>query len=114
MKLAKVRIRSYRCLKDLEVSLDDYTALIGPNGSGKSSVLYALDWFLNGGTLTEEDLHRIAGSSVATDIDVAVTFADLEPEDRRVLESYGRGTLAYFRRTWSSVTDKEKMIGNSK
>jgi putative ATP-dependent endonuclease of the OLD family len=114
MRLAKVRIRTYRCLKDLEVSLDDYTALIGPNGSGKSSVLYALDWFLNGGALSEEDLHRIAGSPVSTDIDVAVTFADLDAEDRRVLESYGRGTLAYFRRTWSSVTGKEKMIGNSR
>lgn len=114
MRLAKVRIRSYRCLKDLEVSLDDYTALIGPNGSGKSSVLYALDWFLNGGTLSEEDIHRVAGSQEATDIDVAVTFADLDTEDRRVLESYGRGTFAYFRRTWSSATGKEKMIGNSK
>lgn len=114
MRLAKVRIRSYRCLKDLEVSLDDYTALIGPNGSGKASVLYALDWFLNGGPLSEEDIHRVAGNPAATDIDVAVTFADLDSEDRRVLESYGRGTFAYFRRTWSSATGKEKMIGNSR
>ncbi len=114
MRLAKVRIRSYRCLKDLEVSLDDYTALIGPNGSGKSSVLYALDWFLNGGPLSEEDIHRVAGNPAATDIDVAVTFGELDAEDRRVLESYGRGEFAYFRRIWSSSSGKEKMIGNSK
>jgi putative ATP-dependent endonuclease of OLD family len=114
MRLASVRIRSYRCLKDLEVVLDDYTALIGPNGSGKSSVLYALDWFLNGGDLSEEDLHRVVENSAATDIDVAVTFTDLDAEDRRVLESYGRGAFAHFRRTWSSSTDKDKMIGNSK
>ncbi len=114
MRLASVRIRSYRCLKDLEVVLDDYTALIGPNGSGKSSVLYALDWFLNGGDLSEEDLHRVAENSAATDIDVAVTFTELDAEDRRVLESYGRGAFAHFRRTWSSSTDKDKMIGNSK
>ena len=114
MRLASVRIRSYRCLKDLEIAFDDYTALIGPNGSGKSSVLYALDWFLNGGNLSEEDVHCIAGTSDATDIDVAATFAELDAEDRRVLESYGRGVFAHFRRTWSSSTGKEKMIGNSK
>src|SRR5665213_1214970 len=114
MRLAKVRIRSYRCLKDLDVSLDDYTALIGPNGSGKSSVLYALNWFLNGGSLSTEDIHRVAGNRAATDIDVAVTFTDLDAEDRRVLESYGRGEFAHFRRIWSSSNGKEKMIGNSR
>jgi putative ATP-dependent endonuclease of the OLD family len=114
VRLTRVKIRSYRCLKDLEVLLDDYTAFIGPNGSGKSSVLYALNWFFNGGTLSEEDLHRVAGKPDATDIDVEVTFSDLDTEDRRILASYGRGSFAYFRRTWSSDAGKEKMIGNSK
>lgn len=114
MRLTKVKVRSYRCLKNLEVSLDEYTAFVGPNGSGKSSVLYALNWFLNGGLLSEEDLHHVSGTPGATDIDVEATFSDLDAEDRRVLESYGRGRTAYFRRTWSSDTGKEKMIGNSK
>ena len=40
-----VRIRSFKCLKDIEIELKPLTILIGPNGSGKSSILYAIYWF---------------------------------------------------------------------
>ncbi|MBK7322591.1 MAG: AAA family ATPase [Candidatus Microthrix sp.] len=32
-------------MKDFEVQIDDYTALVGANGTGKSYLLYALEWF---------------------------------------------------------------------
>ncbi|MFC5055402.1 AAA family ATPase [Saccharothrix xinjiangensis] len=43
MRIARVRIRNFRCLEDVEVRFDEVTTLIGPNGVGKSTVLRALD-----------------------------------------------------------------------
>ncbi len=79
MKLTRAWIRSYRCLREIELEFDDYTVLIGPNGSGKSSVLYALDWFFNGGNMNEEDVWRpVTGEDEAPSrIEVEVEFADL-------------------------------------
>jgi len=113
VRLARVWIRSYRCLREMEVELDDYTVLIGPNGSGKSSVLYALDWFFNGGDMHEEDVWRSVSDSGETPlrIEVEVEFADLDDSDRDVLGMYARGEAARFRRSWTD--GDEKMIGNS-
>lgn len=90
---------------------------MGPNGSGKSSVLYALDWFFNGGSLSDDDFHSTAtspaGDGDCSEIDVEVTFTDLTGEDRRGLGQYGRGDVATFRRIWSRSDGNEKMIGNS-
>jgi energy-coupling factor transporter ATP-binding protein EcfA2 len=113
MRIANVKIRGYRCIEELDLRLDDYIVLIGPNGSGKSSVLYALNWFFNGGTLSEGDLYGTGGKPEATEISVEVTFDDLNPEDRRVLGKYGRAALATLRRTWSPEAGKDKMIGNA-
>lgn len=118
MRIERVRIRGYRCLRDLILDIDDYTAFVGPNGSGKSSALYALDWFFNGGTLSQEDFHSTVGAQnpdeeAGTGIDVEVTFSNLTPEDRRVLGQYGRGERATFRRIWAR-DGKEKMIGNAR
>jgi len=46
MKISTISVSGFRCLKKVEVEVEDYSVLIGANGSGKSSVLYALDWFL--------------------------------------------------------------------
>lgn len=117
MRLEAVRIRRYRSLKDVRVEIEDYTSLVGPNGSGKSSVLYALDWFFNGGSLTGDDVHSgryVDTDDEAQDIDVEVVFGDLNDADRATLGRYGRGEKATFRRIWSNTADEETMIGRSR
>jgi predicted ATPase len=42
MKLRKVTINNYLCLKDVTLSFGDLTILVGKNGSGKTSILEAL------------------------------------------------------------------------
>ena len=113
MKLRTAWIRSYRCLRDVELEFDDYTVLIGPNGSGKSSVLYALDWFFNGGDMAQEDVWgpRASGEDPSSRIEVEVEFDDLDQHDRDELGMYGRGETARFRRSWTAGV--EKTIGNS-
>lgn len=98
MRLSEVHVRNYRSLRDFSLSLDDYTVLVGANGSGKSSVLYALDWFFNGGKLDVQDLHARGGSesTARTEapgdarIEVSVQFTDLSDDDREILGKYGK------------------------
>jgi hypothetical protein len=113
VRIIKAKIRGYRCLDDMTLDFANYTAFIGPNGSGKSSVLYALNWFFNGGGLDDQDLHGPRGSPTTTEVSVEVTFGDLNLEDRRILGKYGRGSVAALRRSWLLETGKEKMIGNA-
>lgn len=121
MYITRIDIMNYRSMRELSIELDSYTALIGPNGSGKSSVLYALEWFFKGGGLSIEDVYRDASSPepepvIENDrryISVMVTFDSLTPADRQRLGRYGLGEQATFRRTWTAVDGREKIVGNA-
>ncbi len=39
MKLKKIVIKNYKCLKDIEIPIHKFSLLIGENDSGKSSIL---------------------------------------------------------------------------
>lgn len=117
MRICQVAIKNYRSLKDVLLSVDDYTVLIGANGAGKSSVLYALDWFFNGTPLHVSDFSGYSRDADLPDdclIEVSVTFADLTVQDRKRLHEYGRGKTATFKKSWSARDQKDKIFGNSK
>jgi putative ATP-dependent endonuclease of the OLD family len=42
MKLRHIRVKNFRCLKDVELPVDDSTILIGENNAGKTALLDAL------------------------------------------------------------------------
>lgn len=50
MYIKRVKVINFRSLVDVDVALDDYTALVGVNDSGKSNLLRALNLFFNGQT----------------------------------------------------------------
>ena len=56
MKLARLRIRNFRCYKiEIAFDFDDMTAFVGKNDVGKSTVMDALDIFLNEGAPDKND-----------------------------------------------------------
>ncbi|WP_181110571.1 ATP-dependent endonuclease [Rathayibacter sp. AY1B8] len=115
MQISKVQIKNYRSLKDVSIDFDDYIALVGANGSGKSSVLYALDWFFNGGGISASDVCGYIDGQTSPEecfVEVSVTFTGLTDADRKRLKEYGRGESATFRRTWRAG-EKEKIVGNA-
>ena len=110
MRLARIHVVNFRCLRDLTMSFDDVTVLVGANSTGKSTVLHALAWFFDGGPLSEED---ISGHQPGEQVTVGVTFTDFDASDRDALGSYVFGEEATFWRTWSAQ-DGEKLTGKGR
>lgn len=49
MQLSRIRLRDYRCMRDVTVTLGKRTLLIGGNGAGKTSLLEAIDYVFGAG-----------------------------------------------------------------
>ncbi|WP_037839760.1 ATP-dependent nuclease [Streptomyces sp. NRRL S-1813] len=108
MKIKRVCIENFCCLRRLDVSFDSITSLIGPTGVGKSTVLRALDWFFNGdkgGALGDEDVHSAAEGKR---IRVEVEFDGLTVFDRAELGYYAPDGVETVRiwRTWEDGDDR--------
>jgi ATPase subunit of ABC transporter with duplicated ATPase domains len=110
MRISRIQVSNFRCLRDFKLTFDDVTVLVGANGTGKSSVLHALAWFFEGWSLTEED---ISGHQAGEQVTVGVTFTDFDAADRDALGSYVVGEEATFWRTWSAETG-EKLTGKGR
>jgi predicted ATPase len=41
--ISRASIRNFKCLRDVQFDLEQFTVFVGPNASGKSSILQALD-----------------------------------------------------------------------
>ena len=125
MRISHIVVENYRSLRRVEIAVDNYTAFVGANGAGKSSVLYALQWFYEGGALEAEDVYAyslpVKGEIIdespdavaARTVSVTVTFSDLTVPDRARLREYGRGQTAVFRRSWTIGDAKPKVVGNA-
>ncbi|MFT6389400.1 MAG: putative ATP-dependent endonuclease of OLD family [Cellvibrionaceae bacterium] len=114
MKIQYVRIKNFRTLKDVTIPFDTVTTFIGPNGAGKSTVLRALDWFFNGksGSLTDKDC---SFGAIDENIEVQVTFADLNEKDREALGKYAPNGVTRFTawKCWS-IDGSDVLSANAK
>lgn len=73
IRLTRVHIRNFRCIRDLTIELDDMTVLIGENNSGKTAVLKAIQLSLSA--------WRSGNSRVFGEYDYHLPSSDAEPED---------------------------------
>lgn len=106
MRIKRAHIVNFRCLNDVEVIFDDVTTFIGPNGVGKSTILRALDWFFNNGTLADDDVTSGAGEKR---ISVEVEFVGLTERDREKLVKYaipGVDSVTIWK-TWEAGHEKQ-------
>ena len=76
MRIIRVELVNFRCLRNVSLPCAPLTALLGANGSGKSSVIKALEFFFLGREVDDLDC---SGGGTAP-ISVAVTLAELPPD----------------------------------
>lgn len=87
MKIARLSIAGYRCFERDEIDLRDFTVLVGRNSAGKSTVLRALQHFYTPAQKADRsDFH--GGWTPDCEIEIAVTFSDLTPQEKTEFGSY--------------------------
>ncbi|MGH8529786.1 MAG: ATP-binding protein [Nevskiales bacterium] len=85
MKLARLRIRNFRCYKaEIAFDFDDMTAFVGKNDVGKSTVMDALDIFMNEGAPDKNDA---AKGGDGKDLTIICEFTNL-PGDAVIDEDF--------------------------
>ncbi len=95
MRILSVRIENFRSFDDETMPLNNYACLVGPNGAGKSTVLTALNVFFresenpptDPSQLDQEDFHC---KHTDQQIQITVTFTDLDDEARKDFSDYVR------------------------
>jgi putative ATP-dependent endonuclease of OLD family len=87
MKITRINIKNFRCIRELDLDFGDTTVLIGPNSAGKSAIVDAIRivltrrWGQRGTGFTELDVHRPEeGGDPKTLPPVAIEITIEEPE----------------------------------
>ncbi len=115
MRLAKLRIKNFRCFKEQEVLLDAYSCLVGANGSGKSTILMALNVFFRNTSapsdvinLQDEDFHMKVTSEP---IEITCVFVDLNEDAKNDLKAYVRQNelSVTAKATWDAATSRAEV-----
>ena len=63
MRISHLRVENFRCIRELDLVLDETTVLIGANNTGKTAILEAIRialsrrWGRRGTGLTENDVN---------------------------------------------------------
>ena len=112
MFIKTIRIKNFRCLKDVTLECGDLTALIGRNGSGKSAVLRALDIFYKpAADYSEEDFYN---RDTSQPICISVTFSGLTPYEQEFFSSHlsSDGTLTVEKElVWPKSRTSQRYYG---
>ena len=104
--------QNYRCHPAIELEIDDYTVLIGANGAGKSTVLYALEWFFEGGPLTASDANAEAFKADPNlEIWVEVVFESDGPWPGH-LEKFAVGDSCVLRRIFAIGDKSDRLVAS--
>ncbi|WP_207668582.1 AAA family ATPase [Ruminococcus bovis] len=126
MYLRSLRIQGFRKHYDTTIVFSDSTFLIGENNVGKSSILYALDYLLNGKKVNQNEYFSCITTEgenkrIADDIILTAEFCDLPTEARlwrgfkgRVIPSINKvagetGLSFIYRKTFSIGASSAKI-----
>ena len=86
MIIEEVHLKGFRSILDQSLPCESLTVLVGRNGAGKSSFLRALEMFYDpSAKVTAEDFYA---EDTSQDIEIAVTFSDLTPEEETLFSAY--------------------------
>ena len=109
IKITEVRIRNFRSLKEVDVSLDWLTVLIGENNSGKTSFLDALFAAIGAGKreISKEDIFLARSENkVPRDRKVIIDLLIRPSKDNRdIIDSFPEGS--YWVELWGEGVSQD-------
>lgn len=74
MRIVRVKIENFRCLKNVELHLNSHHVLVGENGTGKTAILEAINYATSPNYLSSRIDEQDFNNGDAGDIKVAVEF----------------------------------------
>lgn len=105
MIVKSVHVRNFRSIADERIDLDDLIVLVGRNGTGKSSFLMALELFYDPKTTTVA-IDDFYDEETGADIEIAVTFGNLDTEESKLFGPYLDGDDLTVARVFSASDRK--------
>lgn len=112
MRIQKLEVRNYRCIKEGTLDCDSLTVLVGRNGAGKSTFLRALDSFYNANAgYAETDFYN---KNVEQPINIIVTYCDLTNQEKDLFRPYMNGEELTVDKeiTWNDGKPVQKYYGS--
>lgn len=104
MIVKAIHIKNFRSILDERIDCENLTVLVGRNGAGKSSFLKALELFYDSkADVTAEDFYA---QDTSKEIEIAVTFTDLDTEEKDLFGSYLDGDELTVVRVFSLTAKK--------
>jgi putative ATP-dependent endonuclease of OLD family len=89
MKIKRISINNFRCLKNVEIEIEDLNVLLGANGCGKSGFLIALKLFYNKNIeVAKEDFYN---EDTDEPITITVHFSGLTSYEKKLFAPYLEG-----------------------
>lgn len=86
MIVKTLHVKYFRSVLDEQIDCDDLTILVGRNGTGKSSFLRAMELFYDPkAVVSAEDFYS---EDTSKEIEIAITFTDLEAEEKSLFAPY--------------------------
>jgi putative ATP-dependent endonuclease of OLD family len=110
MQLQHVRVKHFRSLRDVSVSLGAHTAMIGGNGAGKSSILKAIDKFYS--TAKSLDQDDYFGRDTTVPVEIELTFGDLTPQETEAFQSRVRNGQLTVTRIFDNSPSNGRYFGS--
>ncbi len=81
-----MHLRNFGCVLDRELPCDILTALVGRNGTGKSTYIRAIELFF--ASTPKVELLDFYAERIDREIEIAITFTGLRPEELERFKSY--------------------------
>lgn len=107
MKLKKIVIKNYKCLKDIEIPIHNFNLLIGENDSGKSSILDAMELALAERKPEIEDFFKDKKGKFADQIIIICIFKLNENEKEGLKKFSINEEELNFKKVFSRDTTKK-------